>query len=393
MPDVGEGGGLAGTVVGLRSVVAGFEPECLDGEAAVVALELFGEIERLGAAGKALAARRVEVTRAWQSRGTRSAAHFVAATCGTSVRSAVLTLETARRLDDLPVTSEALRAGRLSAAQANEIVAAAGERPGVESELVAAAGAESLPALQERCRALRASGAAALDAYARVRAKRYLRHWADDEGTLRLEARLCAEDGAKVLAALDVARRRIFAAARGDGRREPYEAYAADALVALAEGSGGERKGPGAVVHVRVDHAALVRGHVEEGEVCDIPGVGPIAVASARALAADCILKVVVTKGVDVVAVAHGGRSIPAHVRSALQARDPVCVIPGCHVRDRLEIDHLVAFVDGGPSTLDNLARCCHFHHYLKTHHHWVLGGGPGAWTWERPDPPDPPPL
>ncbi len=377
---------MAGIASALRGEVAVFEPGCLDGEAAVAALELFGEIERLGAAGKALAARRVETTRAWQSRGTRSAAHFVAATCGSSVRSAVLALETARRLDDLPATDAALRSGRLSAAQASEIVSAAGQRPGVEAELVAAAGVESLPALQQRCRSVRAQGSGGLEAYERVRAHRYLRHWSDGEGALRLEARLCADDGAKVLAALDVERRRIFATARSDGRREPYEAYGADALVALAEGAGrGGGKGPGAVVHVRVDHAALVRGHCEEGETCDIPGVGPIPVASARRLAGDCILKVLVTKGVDVVAVAHGGRTIPAHVRTALEARDPVCVIPGCAMGDRLEIDHLVPFAAGGPSTLENLARACRFHHYLKTHHGWILGGGPGAWTWEPP--------
>ena len=168
-----------------------------------------------------------------------------------------------------------------------------------------------------------------------------------------------------------------------EGRREPYQAYAADALVALARG---EEAGPRAAVAVRVDHSARVRGHTEAGEVCDIAGIGPIPVATARALANDGVLKVVVTKGVDVVAVAHAGRTIPAHLRTALEARDPRCVIPGCDVRDRLEIDHLLAFAEGGPTSLDNLARICHRHHYLKTHQGWVLGGGPGAWTWDRPE-------
>jgi hypothetical protein len=387
MPDAREGGGLVGTVSALREIVAGFEPGCLDGEAAVAALELFGEIERLAAAGKALAAHRIEETRVWQSRGVRSAAHLVAATCGSSVRSAVETLETARRLDELPATAEALRAGKLSSAQANSIVSAAGDRPDAEIALVAAAETESLPALQERCRAVRAEGKEALAAYERIRDGRYLRHWTDPQGALCLQARLCPDDGAKVMAAIDAYRPRIFATARRDGRREAYQAYAADALVALAEGaSGGEgAKGPKAMVHVRVDHPALVRGRVEGGETCDIPGVGPIPVATARDLAADCILKVLVTKGVDVVAVAHAGRTIPAHVRSALEARDPVCVIPGCAERKGLEIDHLLPFAEGGPSTLDNLVRACHFHHYLKTHHGWVLAGRPGAWTWDPP--------
>jgi hypothetical protein len=271
--------------------------------------------------------------------------------------------------------------------QAREIVSVAGDRPEMESELVAAAGSETVSALQERCRAVRAVGSG-VEIYERVRRNRYLRHWSDDEGALRLEARLCADQGARVLAALAVAERRILAEARRAGRREPYQAYAADALVALAEGGGNAKAVP--VVQVRVDHAALVRGHVADGEVCEIPGVGPIPVATARALAEDCILKVLVTKGLDVVAVAHGGRTIPAHVRSALEIRDPKCVIPGCDVRERLEIDHVVPFAKGGPTTLENLARICHRHHALKTHLGWVLGGRPGAWTWDPPD--DPPP-
>jgi hypothetical protein len=368
-------------------MVSGFDPGALDGGAAVAALECFGEIERLAMAGMALAAQRVEATRAWQGRGVRSAAHFVAATCGSSVHTAVGVLETARRLEALPATAEALRSGRLSAAQAREITSVAGERPEVEAQLVAVAGSESLRALQERCRSVRAAGNSGLEGYERVRAGRYLRHWSDAEGGLRLEARLCPDEGAKVLAAVEAFRGAVFAVARADGRREPYEAYAADALVAMAEAArdGGGRKAPAAVVHVRVDHAALVRGHVEDGETCDIPGVGPIPVASARRLADDGVLKLLVTKGVDVVAVVHGGRTIPAHVRAALETRDAKCVVAGCDVRERLEIDHVRPFAEGGPTRLDNLARLCHFHHYLKTHQGWTLAGRPGAWTWDPP--------
>lgn len=385
--------GLSEVVEALREAVRLFEPRTLGGGPAVSALKLFAEVERLGSAGKALAARRVEETRAWQQSGTRSAAHFVASTAGSSVRSAVVSLETARRLEHLPATAAALREGKLSEAQAAEVASAAGARPSAEAELLAAATTEGLVALRERCRAVRAEGEAGLASYERARAGRYLRHWADDEGAVRLDARLAPDDGAKLLAAIDVERSRIFAEARSAGRREPYEAYAADALVALANGpsGGGGGTGPGAMVHVRVDHAALVRGHTADGETCDILGVGPIPVATARRLANDAVLKVLVTKGVDVVAVAHAGRTVPAHVRTALEARDPTCAVPGCPVHERLEVDHILPFASGGPTTLDNLARMCNFHHYLKTHHGWRLGGGPGARTWNAPGPERPP--
>jgi Domain of unknown function (DUF222) len=161
---------------------------------------------------------------------------------------------------------------------------------------------------------------------------------------------------------------RIFSEARRAGRREPHQAYLADSLVALAESGasaadGGSSRGPRAMVHVRVDHSAFVRGHAEDGETCDIPGVGPIPVATARALSSDAILAAIVTKGTDVKAVAHLGRTIPARLRTALEARDPECAVPGCHVRRNLQIDHIKPFAERGPTSLSNLERYCKWHH------------------------------
>ncbi len=148
------------------------------------------------------------------------------------------------------------------------------------------------------------------------------------------------------------------------------------------------------MVHVRVDHAALVRGHLEGGEICEIPGLGPIPVEVARRLAVDSILSVLVTDGVDVSGVAHAGRTIPAAVRRALLERDTVCVVPGCDIGEGLEIDHVEPFGEGGPTRLDNLARLCHWHHYLKTHQRHRLERTDGVWSWTPPDdaitPPDP---
>jgi hypothetical protein len=98
--------------------VAAFEPHCLRGDDAARLVEIFAEAERLPAAGKALAARRVEETHACRRSGHRSAANWLAAKTGSSVGAAVATLETARRLEDLSVTAQAHREGRLSETQA-----------------------------------------------------------------------------------------------------------------------------------------------------------------------------------------------------------------------------------------------------------------------------------
>jgi hypothetical protein len=131
-----------------------------------------------------------------------------------------------------------------------------------------------------------------------------------------------------------------------------------------------------------------VRGHAKEGEACEIPGIGPIPVGAARMLASDSILKVLLTKGAEIRTVAHLGRTIPAKIRTALEERDPTCVVPECDVRVGLQIDHIKPLAEGGPTTMANLARECAWHHYLKTFHGYQLGGEPGAWTWTGPDPP-----
>jgi hypothetical protein len=60
-------------------------------------------------------------------------------------------------------------------------------------------------------------------------------------------------------------------------------------------------------VILRVDLAALRRGELGQGEVCEIPGVGPVPLAVARQLLGDAFLKLVITDGVDVQSVCHIG--------------------------------------------------------------------------------------
>jgi hypothetical protein len=377
-------------LVGLRERVSALEPGRLTGEDAAALVEVFVEGERLCAAGKALVARRAEDSNQWRREGHRSVAHWMAVKTGESVGKAVATMETARRLDELPATREAFCAGRLSETQANEIASAAAAAPAAENDLLRTASESTVSELRDRCRRVKAAAAVdAPDAYERIRRRRYLKHWTDRDGAMRLEALLTVDDGALVIAALDARRQKIFTQARKEGRREPFEAYAADALVDLARG---DHNGPAAMVHIQVDHDALVRGHLEPGEICEVPGIGPLPLPAAQRLAGDAVLKALVTKGVDVTNVVHLGRTIPAHVRTALETRDPKCVKPGCDMRHGLEIHHWrIPYVEEQCARLENLARLCRFHHVQATHHGFHLGGGPGAWTWTGPDAPDPP--
>jgi hypothetical protein len=147
-----------------------------------------------------------------------------------------------------------------------------------------------------------------------------------------------------------------------------------------------------ATIIVRIDHAALIRGWRHADECCEIDGIGPVPVATVRAMMTDAFLAAVVTDGTDVRSVAHLGRAVTATQRTALIARDPQCVIPGCHTRHDLEIDHVQNWATTKTTTLDNLARLCHHHHALKTYEGWQLHGPPGHWTWHPPTNPPPHP-
>jgi hypothetical protein len=390
----------------LRSEIAGFEPEVVSGSDAADVLEAFAEIEKLAAGGKLLAARRVESSNIWRQTGHRSAAAHVAEATGTGLGPAITTLEAARQLGSLPATDEAMRKGQLSESQVKEIAGAAAVQPNAEQELVDAAGQQPMSVLKLRCRRVKATGPDQNATYHAIRRGRYLRNWTDRDGAVRFDARLTPDEGARLVAAVRDQTDRLVAEARRAGADEPKKALAADALVRLAcggaagagrsdassptrgrtRGSGPASVGPSTMVHVRVDHAALMRGHLQRGEMCEIPGIGPIPVEVARHLAVDSILSVLVTDGVDVTAVAHAGRTIPAAIRRALLERDQICAVPGCDVGEALEIDHIHPVGEGGITTLGNLVRLCRWHHYLKTHQRHRIERSGAEWHWIPPD-------
>lgn len=365
---------------GLRDRVGELDGSTLHAGRAMRSVEFFAEIERLAVAGRTLAMERVRQTRAWRASGAASAAAWMAGRTGSTLGQAASTLNTAERLKQLPAVREAFVSGRLSQIQASEITAAAIADRTAERDLLALAEQESVAALRERCRDVRAAALGDEDAVERIRRGRFFRHWTERDGGLRLDARLAPDDGAPLIAAVVARAEGMRREARRAGQHEPAEAYAADALVSLVDGNGA----PKAVVHVHVSQTALDRGHTVAGETCRIAGIGPITVASAKRLATAGVVKLLETDGIDIGRVAHPGRVIPARLRTALEARDPTCVVPGCNRRHGLEIDHVVPFARGGRTTVDNLARLCRWHHAQKTHHGWRLEGGPGRWVWTR---------
>ncbi len=375
----------------LSLMVHDLDPSCLRGSDAKLLVGFFSRLERLAVAGKALCALRVASTGVFETEGHRRASEWLAAESGDSLGGAVSLLEAAENLSKLPEAQEAFRSGELSASQAKEVAGAAICDPASTTELLDAAKSGGFEQLRRRCAEIKAATASKEDEAARARrihAARRLRTWTESDGTFRLDARLSQDAGARVLAGLKGEADKIFAEARRSGARESSQAYLADALVALVSSPGGDpQHRPKALVHLRVDLEALRRGNTGPGELCEIAGVGPVSVATARELVGDSIAKLLVTSATDVHAICNLGRSVPTRLYNALLERDRCCVVPGCSATHNLEIDHrLVPFAEGGPTELANLARICHHHHFLKTHEGYSLQGEPGAWVWVHPD-------
>ncbi len=375
----------------LEAAVGRLEPACVDGRAAADLLEVVGRGERTCAAAKTLLAARVDETRVWKDGGHRSAAHYVAAATGETIASASRTVDTARALEGLPDTTAAFRAGELSATQAAEIAAAASEDPHAEQELLATASQTSVKGLRDKCREVRAGAEADDLAWARrLHNRRRFNDWTSPDGAYCFSGQLAPDAGARFRSALEAHTDRIFRDAYEAGRREPRAAYAADALLALAT------EGPCKPTEckVNVDNAALARGHTEPGERCEIEGIGPVPVTTARALLDDATISVLVRDGDDITSVSRMTRTIPAKIRRALEAKYPVCGVKSCANDRFLEIDHVLALEDGGVTAIHNLWRICKHHHVLKTLFGWIAIGDPGDWDLvppKLPDDPDPP--
>jgi hypothetical protein len=245
---------------------------------------IFAEVERIASAGKALYARRVESTAAFEKDGHRSAASWLAQVSGEPVGQAIGVLEATREMEQTPATMDAFASGELSMAQAREIAGAGTRDPEVERQLLQSARTESFRELKQRVAREKRHRHTEEEEHARearVHASRYLRSWEPPEGGLRIEAWLTKLDGAQLLAGIESAANQAFKDVVATESYESLERYRADALVRLCTGDvRGSRLAPPRVL-VRVDAASLRRGSVKAGEVCEIAGVGAVSVETA----------------------------------------------------------------------------------------------------------------
>jgi hypothetical protein len=371
----------------LQAIARDLDVTACSGQEALELVEALGFVRRVADGMVGRAAKRVEDTAAYTYNGERNAAETVERLVGVSTGEARRAIDVAAKLDRLPATDAALKAGRLSSRQADLIVEAAGESPEIEGALLRAAARGVVP-LRDAAVAARAARADQAERAARQHRARAFRMWTAVDGMVEGHFKVTPEVGGAMKARIDDLTRKRFRAARSSGVREAQDAYAADALAEALTGDPANAKRVRYTTHVVVDHDALVRGHAVEGERCEIPGVGPVNVDWVRELLGTAFVTALVKKGKDITTVAHFGRHIPAELRTAMVVSGRECSVDGCHGREYLELDHCVVdFGKGGPTARWNLAWLCSIHHKRETGG-WILGPPDPATGKRRLDPP-----
>jgi hypothetical protein len=234
----------------------------------------------------------------------------------------------------------------------------------------------------------------------------------DDDGSLLIRARLPAEEGALVVAALEAGRDALregppaetssgggasaetthigdtpAAEERAAGEREAVSN--ADALLLMSQtllASGpAERTGGDSyevVVHVDVDTLA---GEAEGG--CGLEQGPPLSPETARRLACDASVVRMLERDGRPLSVGRRTRSVPPALRRALRNRDHTCRFPGCTQRRFLHAHHVEHWARGGPTDLTNLVHLCAFHHRLVHEGGYAVDpSAGGGLLFRRPD-------
>ena len=330
-----------------------------------------------------------------------SCAEWLAWRTGTKIGPARERVRAARALETLPRTADALRAGQISYSKVRAISRVA--TPETEAALLDLAQAASAARLEQRVRMWRQLSRDGELAIEEVRHRnRAFSIFVDGDGMYVVKGRLEPEVGAVLMRAVEAAADALYRQ-EGDGRAtktgnaEPADPAhpkpkqrRADAVGlvaerALAAGFGdrvtddrsnddtpeelkiGDRRpdesGTRAEryqVVIHTDSATLA----EEGEPgrSDLDGVR-VSAETSRRLACDAAT---VTMRHDeegsVVSVGRKTRTIPPHIRRALDERDRGCRFPGCASRFT-EAHHVRHWADGGETSLRNLLLLCRRHH------------------------------
>jgi hypothetical protein len=286
----------------------------------------------------------------WHRAGALSCAHWLSWRVGMDLGAAREKVRVAKRLGELPLIDEALKRGEISYCKVRAMTRVATAES--EGDLLGMARAATGAQLEKICRLKRRVDA--LGDEKEVECRRYVVERPTDDGMVSIQLRLLPEEAARVMKAMDV---------MGSGNR-------ADGAVAMAEAAllgGGEgasvRPPVEVVVHVQ---ASDLEGRTELGD-------GISAEVSRRVLCDSGVVPMLEDDQGRAIDVGRKTRTIPAALRRALESRDGGCRFPGCSNRIFTDAHHIVHWIDGGETSLENTLLTCRRHHRALHEHGFSL--------------------
>jgi hypothetical protein len=183
------------------------------------------------------------------------------------------------------------------------------------------------------------------------------------DGSLLINAVLDPVNGAAVRGALEP-----LARPSGEHDHREREQRMADALVEMITHGGKQN------VQLQVTSSIETLLDLLGAPGADMEFSLPISSKTVERWACDCSVTRILMQDSTVIDVGRSKRVISPPLKRALHARDGHCLWPGCE-RPASWCDghHLVSWIHGGSTELDNLALLCRRHHRMVHEGHWQI--------------------
>ena len=302
----------------------------------------------------------------WDFEGYNTAADWIRFNCHMNSHAVWSAFAVAAGESEMPATMEAMRSGEIGFAHVSTMARTALDVGGAfdEAKLLPLARENSPGKFFHKCIHYRHSVDA--EGFNRdqetLHEQRGLRLNTADDGCLIINGLLDPVGGAIVRTALEPLAKRS-----GQHDDRTREQRYADALV--------ERMGGGKPASVQVTATIETLKGMAGASAGEMEFSLPISAKAVQRMACDCsVTRVLLDQGSAVIDVGRAKRLVDGALRKALAVRDKHCQWPGCE-RPAAWCDghHLVHWIDGGETSLDNCVLLCKRHHRMVHEGGWKL--------------------
>lgn len=285
----------------------------------------------------------------WALRGALSCAAWLAATCDIDLVTARNQVRVAKAMRDYPALHAAMAAGDVSFSKARMLIPHLSDAHASELVELATTTPTSRLAVAIATWSHRNETSDEIDE--RHQRERYVSWRTDPDGMVTITARLAPAEAAKVCAAID---KSVTTQPKADDTHPSLGQQRADALVRFASTGDGRPVNTEIVVHIRDTGNTLADGT-------------PLTDNAVIRLLPDAFVSLLMHDAQRYPIDASPHRRFPTkRQRRVLDERHTDCAHPGCHARVLLQADHVIAYDDAGPTTLDNLQLLCGPHNRAK---------------------------